>query len=550
VVGENRNFEGNLKIDKPYLNVPVKSGSSKAKFSLFLDGVWQTCFEVELDTCLDYDFIAFRSVDEYRNKILRIRVEGDGLNVDPIEQVSLSDQPEGIENLYSEQHRPQIHFTTRRGWINDPNGLLFYDGTYHLFYQHNPFGTSWGNMHWGHAVSRDLVHWEDRDDVLFPDSLGTIYSGSGAVDWDDTSGLRDGAHPPICLFYTAAGSHVDPGVPFSQCLARSTDGGRSWRKYDENPIVPNIVGQNRDPKVFWHGPIEAWIMALYLESMGEEQLYGLLKSADLKQWEKFDEVRMPGSGECPDLFELEIDGELETKWVFWGADGHYLLGDLDDSGFETDSGPHRFYNNGAEKRGNAYAAQTFDNIPDGDGRRIQMAWMQGDFESMPFNQQMSFPIELSLRTTANGVRLCGKPVREISKLHGRRYKIEDINLTGDLDLMRDVGGVESLHIAGTLKIGRNSVISLAGRNFEVTFDCGRGEIRCMGTSAPLPFDVLLDIEVIVDRASIEIFAANGLVYMPLYLPPCNDPPSLILSSLEGETEIQVIGIWELESCWR
>jgi len=548
LVAGNQVFEWTLKITGSYLNIPVKTGSANARFSIFLDGVWQTCFEVELGTRHDRDFIAFRNVEEYRDEILSIRVEGDCLGGDPIEKVSLSDRPEGIEELYSEPHRPRIHFTTRRGWINDPNGLLYYGGKYHLFFQHNPFGTRWGNMHWGHAVSRDLVHWREIGDALFPDSLGTIFSGSGVVDSDDTSGLRDGLHPPICLFYTAAGSHVDPGVLFSQCLAHSTDGGVSWEKFQRNPIVPNIVGNNRDPRVLWHGPSSCWIMALYLERVGEEQLYGLLKSADLKRWEKFDEVRLPGSGECPDLFELGIDGGPGTRWVFWGADGHYLLGDLDASGFRENSGPHSFYNNGSGKRGNAYAAQTFSSMPNGDGRRIQMAWMQGDFEGMPFNQQMAFPIELELRTTGVGLRLCGRPAREISKLHGRHSKVEGMDLAGDLHL-RDIAGGEPLHVAGTISIERNSVLALAGGDFEVIFDCGMAEIRCLKRSAPLPFNATLQFEVLIDLASIEVFAANGLVYMPLFRAPSSDPSSLVLSLKTGEASIENLDIWELESWW-
>jgi sucrose-6-phosphate hydrolase SacC (GH32 family) len=332
-------------------------------------------------------------------------------------------------------------------------------------------------------------------------------------------------------------------------MAYSTDGGRSWEKYDENPIIPNIVGQNRDPKVVQHGPSGSWTMALYLERVGDEQRYGLFTSRDLKRWEKTDEVRLPGSGECPDFFELEIDGDRSrTKWVFWGADGHYLLGRFDGRTFTAESGPHRFYNNGAEQRGSAYAAQTFSDIPNEDGRRIQIAWLQGDFDDMPFNQQMAFPIELSLKTTPDGIRLCCEPIGEVSDIHGMHARVEGGTVTRDLDLHSTIGG-ELLHLRGSLVVGEDSVFSLVARGLEIEFDCRAGEVRCLERVAPLAFSCSLELEVLIDRGSVEIFAENGRVYMPLHLPWGNAPPSLKLSPREGEIGIGVIDIWRIESCW-
>jgi sucrose-6-phosphate hydrolase SacC (GH32 family) len=271
---------------------------------------------------------------------------------------------------YHETYRPQFHFTAPAGWLNDPNGLVYHAGEYHLFFQHNPFGVNWGNMTWGHAVSGDLVHWRALPNAIEPDRMGTIFSGSAVVDNGNTAGFQTGREPALVAIYTAAGgsSPESDGQPFTQCIASSNDRGLTWSKYERNPVLPHIVGENRDPKVIWYAPGRFWVMALFLD--GES--FALFTSPDLKHWTRTQTLAITGS-ECPDFFPLSVEGEPdEERWVFMAANGHYIVGTFDGARFvpETDACVLDF---GA----NYYAMQTYSDIPAQDGRRIQIAWMAG-----------------------------------------------------------------------------------------------------------------------------------------------------------------------------
>src|SRR5207249_4140580 len=230
--------------------------------------------------------------------------------------------------LYAETYRPQFHFTAQQNWHNDPNGLVYYKGEYHLFFQHNPFGINWGNMTWGHAISRDLVHWEQIANAIEPDRLGTIFSGSAVVDWKNTAGFQTGKEKPLEAIYTAAGdtSPESKVQPYTQCIAYSNDRGRTWTKYAGNPVLKHIVGGNRDPKVVWHEATHRWILALYLD--GDK--FAFFSSPDLKNWAHLHDINVPGCGECPDFFEIPVEGnKTERKWVWTAANGHYLVGTFD-----------------------------------------------------------------------------------------------------------------------------------------------------------------------------------------------------------------------------
>ena len=302
--------------------------------------------------------------------------------------------------MYQETYRPQFHFTAQEGWLNDPNGLVYFDGEYHLFYQ---FDTDLAGRDsskiWGHAVSTDLVHWHQLGNALEPDALGPIWSGSAVVDWDNTAGLGSPGKPAMIAFYTAAGgrSSASQGRSFTQCLAYSVDRGRTWTKYAQNPVLPHVAGENRDPKVVWYAPTRHWVMALYLD----RDQFGLFSSPDLKTWTQTQTLTLPGSGECPDFFSIPVAGTKEHRWVFMSANDHYLVGAFDGKTFAPETPLLR-----GDAGASFYAAQTFSDIPARDGRRVQIAWMRGgDYPGMPFTQQMSFPCTLTLHSTPDGPRL-------------------------------------------------------------------------------------------------------------------------------------------------
>ena len=325
-----------------------------------------------------------------------------------------------IQTAYKEAYRPQFHFTPKTNWTNDPNGLIHYKGEFHLFFQHNPFGIDWGNMTWGHAVSTDLVHWKQLPHAIHPDGLGTIFSGSGVVDWKNTGGFQTGDESVLVNFYTSAGSHAPKEVPFTQSIAYSNDRGRSWTKYEGNPVIEHIERDNRDPKVIWHEPTQKWVMALYLD----QNDYALFGSTNLKEWTRLSDLQIPDT-ECPDIFELPVDGDPDnTKWVFWGAAGKYYVGNFDGTTFIPEGDAQR-----ADHGANFYAAQTWSDVPESDGRRTQIAWMSGSKPpDMPFNQQMSFPCELTLRTTSEGIRLHREPVAEIENIHTYTHAWSDLTI--------------------------------------------------------------------------------------------------------------------------
>ena len=268
-----------LTVTDRYLNMPVKAGAPRCRMCIKIDGEVVRAFHVELAGD-GIDFWTFIDVSAWQGQSAVITLEADpvspdedqegAIHDDALDALELSEEIKDAAEIYQEALRPQFHFTTRRGWHNDPNGMVFYEGEYHLFYQHQPFSvSSFTDKSWGHAVSRDLLHWEERPIALYADQEGQKWSGSGVVDWRNVSGLQQGEEPPLLLFYTGTGRSVHNPKPddFVQSIAYSNDRGRTWETYAGNPIIPNITPGNRDPLVQWHEPTQRGIATLWFNGM-------------------------------------------------------------------------------------------------------------------------------------------------------------------------------------------------------------------------------------------------------------------------------------------
>ena len=446
--------------------------------------------------------------------------------------------------LYCELHRPQFHFSPRENWTNDPNGLVYQNGVWHLFFQHNPEATVWGNMTWGHAVSDDLMHWRQLEHALYPDEHGTMFSGSAVVDHENTAGFGKGV---LLAFYTAAGEYAKPKRPYTQCLAYSVDNGRRWTKYAGNPIIPWIEAANRDPKVVWRSGTRQWIMALYLAG----DRYCLLNSSDARTWTRFQELRLEGVSECPDFFPLTDESGTE-RWVFWGAKGVYLVGSFDGRQFSPETAALI-----CERGRNGYAAQTWSDAPD--GRCIQISWMAGgQYPEMPFNQQMSIPVELTLAGSGNEVTLVRWPVRELDALRQRTIRLERQSITAGSPLVAATDA-KLLDVSFTVSRQDANALYVMVRGQPLVFDWSSKELRF--TNSPshkvmpdrlhvmLPDDPGLSVRLLIDTTSVEVFINQGLISASFCFLPNGYVDPLVLQSYDGEQTVDNFDLHEMASIW-
>lgn len=521
-------------VEGRYLHFPVRNGASMRLVRLAVEGRPVREFEIELAEGKP-DFWAFTDVSTFRGK--RLTVETKLMSGSrALEAVVQGDAIKDAGDLYREKYRPQFHFTPMRGWTNDPNGLVYYKGEYHLFFQHNPFGTKWGNMTWGHAVGPDLVHWTELGDALHPDRLGTIFSGSAVVDHPNTAGFQTGEEKPIVCIFTSAGgtSAWSKEQPFTQSLAYSNDRGRSWTVYPGNPVLKHLVGGNRDPKVLWHEPTKRWIMALFLDKND----FGLFASPNLKDWTQLQTLTLPGCGECPDFFPMPVDGDKSNvKWVFTAASGKYLVGEFDGKKFTPASGTPLDANWG----GWYYAVQSYSDIPEADGRRIQIAWMNGgQYPDMPFNQQMNFPCEMTLRSFPEGLRICRNPVREIESLRTKTHTTDATAVNAEL-----------LDVEAEVEPGPDAEFGFEIHGERLSYSAKKRTLSFLGKSAPLaPVEGRLRLRILVDRTTVEVYANDGRVCMSFCWLPKPGPRKLAWFAAGGATKLVSLRVHELKSAWQ
>ena len=373
-----------------------------------------------------------------------------------------------------------------------------------MFFQYNPVGSSWGNMHWGHAVSEDLVHWTEFGIALYPDKLGTMYSGSAIVDYENASGLKSGEDDPILLFYTAAGgkSVLSEGRNFTQCMAYSTDGGITFKKYDKNPVIPHIKAENRDPKVVRDGG-GGYFCALYLDGIE----YALLHSDNLLDWSPLQTLTLPGDGECPDFYPLSFEGKM--KWVFSGASDRYLTGDIVEGRFVPDSpDPLRLHYGRS-----SYASQTWSDVPD--GRRLRIAWTRWnaiDPSPLAYWSSMTTPTEMTLKKLDNRACLTVAPASEVRNRAVKINSFTDISLSGS-------NGTKAFPCSKACLIdivfSQIGPFSIRFNGFRIEYD--GSALTCDGKSAPLP-DKLADLTLISTAQASKACLRGGIYFCSSFLP--------------------------------
>ncbi len=482
-----------IAITKKYLNLPVSQDAPRGKISFEADEMPGLDFIIRLASSKP-DYWVFYDVTNYIGKTLKISYTG---NPDELNKIYQDDVIAGQDSLYKETNRPQVHFTTRRGWINDPNGMIYLDGEYHLYYQHNPFEREWENMSWGHAISKDLIHWEELTDVIYPDKLGLMFSGTAVMDYQNTSGFGKDGKVPMVAIYTVASSDNQ-----RQCLAYSLDKGRTFTKFEGNPVIDSKAKWNtidlRDPKVFWYQPTKSWVMVLY-----ERDGNSIYTSKNLKDWNY--ESHVTGFFECPQFFELAVDGNKKnTKWVMYGASGTYMLGKFDGKKFTPESGKY-YYGNGS-----LYAAQTFENIPVSDGRRIQIGWGRIQQPGMPFNSMMLLPTELTLRTTKEGVRMFNAPVKEVDALQEKEYAWENLDGEKASEVLQQFNNAGSLRLKVTIKLSHSTDagLNLFGQTI-FKYDLNFNQINGLFYTPEDRTSMEISMDLILDKTSVEAFVDRG-----------------------------------------
>ncbi len=428
-----------------------------------------------------------------------------------------------------EQFRSQYHFTPPSAWMNDPNGMVYFDGEYHLFYQYYPDSTVWGPMHWGHAVSKDLMAWEHLPIALYPDSLGYIFSGSAVIDWKNSSGLGADGNPPMVAIFT----YHDPigernsAIDFqTQGIAYSLDKGRTWTKYENNPILKNPgIRDFRDPKVSWIEDFQKWVMILAVKDH-----INLYSSLDLKTWTLESEFghnlgAHGGVWECPDLFKLETSDGME-KWVMLvsinpagpqgGSATQYFVGDFDGNTFIPFDSLTRWLDYGADN----YAGVTWSDVPEEDGRRLFIGWMSNwqyanIVPTKNWRSAMTLPRELVLLNNDSDFILQSKPIAEIKSYQSESEAMDEVATSNYPTYMLDMDVIPNKDFELILSNEVDEKVVILYKDGSFMFDRSNSGItsfeKGFGVIHEADFSnfIINNIKVFVDLSSIEIFLNDG-----------------------------------------
>ncbi|HTS66313.1 MAG TPA: glycoside hydrolase family 32 protein [Candidatus Acidoferrales bacterium] len=485
---------------------------------------------------------------------------------------------------YDERFRPQYHFSPRQNWTNDPNGLVYFDGEYHLFYQYNPFGDRWGHMSWGHAVSGDLLHWRELP-VALPEENGImIFTGSTVVDRQNSSGLCTGGRPCLIAVYTG---HTPPApgraALETQNIAYSNDRGRTWTKYAGNPVLDLGMADFRDPHVFWSEAARAWTMAVALPGQHKVLIY---RSADLKRWQRVSEFGPAGATggqwECPTLAEVPVEGRAgASRWVLkvglnpgglqGGSGEQYFAGSFDGTRFINENPPATTLWTDYGK--DCYCALPFNGSPPG-AAPVMLGWMNdwqyaGDVPTKPWRGQMTIPRRLQLKQTAEGLRLAQEPV-DLESLRGAEFAWRGSDAASLNRALRDKGPRgTSWELRAKVRPGAAGevgwrVLSGEGKYTLVGYNAAGGEFFVdrthsgdtgfqrdfpARTTVKRPANGTLDFVILADRSTLEVFAQGGLVAITTLVYPPPEARAVEFSAEGGPPAEIRVQAWELATTW-
>jgi fructan beta-fructosidase len=538
----------NIKITGKYIIFPVSSSGQRGQVSSSGQrGRMSIVVDSQLVHNLDCDFPRSKDaidwwgwldMSEYIGKTARITS-----NVSPeiLGLIESSDQIRNLMPLYDEPLRPQFHMSQMRGWNNDGNGMCYYDGEYHFFWQCNPGGTQWANMYWGHAVSPDMIHWTELKHALRPNggnvenrhptmAVGSCFSGSGNIDVLNTAGWQQGNEKTMVLAFTDTGS--------GESIAYSTDRGRTWKYYEGNPIIRH---SGRDPKLIWYEPGKHWVIAVFDQRTPYGQNISIYTSKDLKQWEYASSI--PGYFECAEILELPVDGnQANKKWVIFAADARYAIGNFDGKQFTPEhEGKYQVH------WGSYYASQCFSNSPD--GRAVQIGWARIEIPGMPFNQTFTVPTNLTLHTTDDGVRMFATPIKELDQIHKPEPKTAtNQELTAESPEVKFNVQDQLFDIVVTLRKGTATKAVLRFGGNESIYDFTAQKLDEM----PLKMrDGKVTLRVLVDRPMYELIGGDGACYKTIGRKDMGNSLGTISLTVEGgSATVESFIIYAMESAWK
>ncbi len=478
---------------------------------------------------------------------------------------------------YHEPYRPQVHFSPKQHWTNDPNGMVYYKGIYHLFFQYYPGASVWGPMHWGHATSKDLIHWKQQPVALYPDKLGYIFSGSAVVDSGNTSGLGINGQPPLVAIYTnhdTAGEHAKTNTFQYQSIAYSNDNGQTWTKYPGNPVLPNPgITDFRDPSVMWYAPAKEWIMTL-----ATKDRVTFYSSKNLKEWNKESEFGQEtgahgGVWECPDLFPMNDGGRI--VWVLISSVGseapndgsgtQYFLGSFDGHHFMPYDSLLRWIDYGPDD----YAGVTWNNTG---SKKIFLGWMSNwlyatKVPTTKWRNAMTLPRNLKIKHVGPIMYVASEPVKEIQSIEETAVVLKHIQINEPFDLGTKTGSVnfpcridmkaraQNFSVILSNDLNEKLIIGYDVSKKEYYIDRSHSGITGfyegftrMDTAPRLCHTTLQDISLIIDKSSVELFADGGLTVMTALFFP-DEPYNKILFKGDQQGEIKELKYIPLKSIW-